>query len=88
MKENFQPVNAQEVLSKVAALPLSRWNYKEDKSQQHLGPMAQDFYAAFATGPDDKHIAVVDKLPMTATGKIQKHVLRSANQTLFEGEAR
>jgi long-chain acyl-CoA synthetase len=35
-----------------------------------------------------KHIAVVDKLPMTATGKIQKHVLRSANQTLFEGDAR
>lgn len=35
-----------------------------------------------------KHIAVVDKLPMTATGKIQKHVLRSANQTLFESDAR
>jgi long-chain acyl-CoA synthetase len=31
---------------------------------------------------------VVDKLPMTATGKIQKHVLRSANQTLFEADAR
>ncbi len=59
-KENFQAVDAQEVLAKVAALPVSRWNYKEDKSQQHLGPMAQDFYAAFGVGPDDKHIATVD----------------------------
>ncbi|WP_296223672.1 AMP-binding protein [Ralstonia sp. UBA689] len=35
-----------------------------------------------------KHIAVVDKLPMTATGKIQKHVLRGANQALFDVDAR
>jgi len=60
VKENFAPLNAQEVLEKVAALPLSRWNYKQDKSQEHLGPMAQDFHAAFNVGPDDKHIATVD----------------------------
>ena len=60
-KENFQPVDAQAVLSKVAALPVSRWNYKEDKSQQHVGPMAQDFYAAFGVGPDDRHITTIDE---------------------------
>jgi hypothetical protein len=60
-KENFQPVSAREILEKVAALPVSRWNYKQDKSGQHLGPMAQDFYAAFNVGPDDKHIATVDE---------------------------
>jgi trimeric autotransporter adhesin len=27
---------------------------------QHVGPMAQDFHAAFGVGPDDKHIATVD----------------------------
>jgi hypothetical protein len=26
----------------------------------HIGPMAQDFYAAFQVGPDDKHITMVD----------------------------
>ena len=26
----------------------------------HLGPMAQDFHAAFAVGQDDKHISMVD----------------------------
>jgi hypothetical protein len=59
-KENFTPVNSREVLAKVAALPLSRWNFRDDKSSEHIGPMAQDFYAAFGVGPDDKHIATVD----------------------------
>lgn len=60
-KENFRPVDVKEVLDKVAALPLSQWNYKEDSSQRHLGPVAQDFYAAFKVGPDDKHITTVDE---------------------------
>jgi alpha-tubulin suppressor-like RCC1 family protein len=59
-KENFAPVQPREVLEKVAALPLSSWNYKADTATRHVGPMAQDFYAAFNVGPDDKHIATVD----------------------------
>ena len=49
------------MLDKVATLPISRWNYKQDASSEHVGPMAQDFYAAFNVGPDDKHITVVDE---------------------------
>jgi hypothetical protein len=59
-KENFSPVEAKDVLAKVAALPLTSWNYKKDTATRHVGPMAQDFYAAFAVGTDDKHIATVD----------------------------
>ena len=60
-KENFEAVNPRDVLEKVVALPLSQWNYKDDEERtRHVGPMAQDFYAAFAVGPDDKHIATVD----------------------------
>jgi len=58
-KENFAPVNPSEVLEKIAALPISRWNFKGDHVT-HVGPMAQDFHAAFGIGPDDKHIATVD----------------------------
>jgi len=35
-----------------------------------------------------KHIAILDQLPMTATGKIQKHILRTANHSLFDGADR
>jgi hypothetical protein len=60
LKENFQPVDARVVLAKVAALPLSEWNFKEDTAARHVGPVAQDFHAAFGLGTDDKHIATVD----------------------------
>jgi hypothetical protein len=60
VKERFEPVNSRDVLEQVAALPLTRWSYKEDPATRHLGPVAQDFYAAFHVGSDDKHIATVD----------------------------
>ncbi len=59
-KENFRAVDAGQILEKVAALPVTEWNYKGDASTRHLGPVAQDFYAAFSVGGDDRHIATVD----------------------------
>jgi hypothetical protein len=60
-KENFSPVNAQSVLAQVAALPLTTWNYRaEDATVRHIGPMAQDFHAAFGLGADDVTISTVD----------------------------
>lgn len=56
----FSDVNSGAVLEKVARLPIQTGAYKNDPGTRHLGPMAQDFYAAFAIGPDDKHIATVD----------------------------
>jgi len=61
LKENFSPVTPGEVLAKVAALPISQWNYKRDQTAKHLGPTAQDFRGAFALGTDDKHISTVDE---------------------------
>ena len=59
-KQEFEKVEPREVLEKVAELPISRWSFKQDPATRHLGPMAQDFHAAFGVGPDDKHIATVD----------------------------
>jgi cell division protein FtsB len=45
----------------VAALPIKTWNYKsQDASVRHIGPMAQDFYAAFGLGSGDKTISTID----------------------------
>jgi hypothetical protein len=62
-KENFAAIKPADVLAKVAALPITEWKYKvEANGTEHLGPMAQDFHAAFGlNGPDDKHIATVDE---------------------------
>ena len=59
-KEQFKPVNTREVLDKVAALPITEWQYKTQGDARHIGPMAQDFRAAFGVGRDEKHITTVD----------------------------
>jgi hypothetical protein len=54
-------VDGAEVLEKLAELPISTWNYKDDDpSVRHMGPMAQDFHAAFGLGDDDRVINMVD----------------------------
>jgi hypothetical protein len=54
-------VNGHEILEKLAALPISTWNYVfDDASVRHLGPMAQDFAAAFGLGDSDEVINIVD----------------------------
>jgi hypothetical protein len=61
LKEDFTAVDAQAVLAKVAQLPIDEWRYKTEAGQRHLGPVAQDFYAAFGLGADDRHITTVDE---------------------------
>ena len=47
-KENFEPIDSEEVLKKLANLSVTRWNYKaQDPSVKHIGPIAEDFHAAF-----------------------------------------
>lgn len=62
VKANFKGVDGLEVLEKVARLPITSWNYKTDPaSVRHIGPMAQDFKAAFGlNGKDDRHISSID----------------------------
>ena len=66
-KTNFSSVSGSSVLDKIAKLPISRWNYKDDAvNVQHIGPMAQDFEAAFGlNGGDNKSINTVDAQGVT-----------------------
>jgi hypothetical protein len=52
-KENFRPLNGNEVLNRIREIELTSWNYKghDPKKFRHYGPTAQDFFAAF--GKDD-----------------------------------
>ena len=61
-KKNFQPVDTVAVLNKLAAMPVEKWNYKweADNDTPHLGPMAQDFKAAFYPGRDEKSITTLE----------------------------
>jgi trimeric autotransporter adhesin len=59
LKEKIFAVSPRAVLEKVASLPVSTWVIK-GFDQLHMGPMAQDFRAAFGLGRDDKTINTTD----------------------------
>jgi hypothetical protein len=82
-KQNFDQVDPREVLAKVSALPITEWQYKlEDADTKHIGPMAQDFHAAFGlNGSDDKHISTVDE------GGVALAAIQGLNQKLAEKDA-
>ena len=54
-------MNGREALEKVAAMPISTWNYKsQDPSIRHIGPMAQDVFGAFGVGEKETMITTID----------------------------
>src|SRR5579859_894228 len=62
VKANFAPIDGRQILAQVLAMPVTTWNYKSQAASiRHIGPMAQDFHAAFQVGEDDKHITEIDE---------------------------
>jgi hypothetical protein len=59
-KTAIHPVDYRGILNKLAALPVTAWSYKHDPQRRYIGPMAQDFHAAFGLGSDDKSISTLD----------------------------
>ncbi len=60
-KTAIMAVDPAEILERVSGLPIATWQLKTDPERvKHLGPMAQDFSAAFGLGADDRHIAPAD----------------------------
>lgn len=61
MKSEFASVDTDQVLGKLANLPISTWVYKTEAGEaRHIGPMAQDFMASFGVGSSDRTILQVD----------------------------
>ncbi len=60
-KRDFEAVDKRELLARLAKVPIATWRYRtQDVSIRHIGPVAQDFHAAFGVGEDDKRITTVD----------------------------
>jgi hypothetical protein len=61
LKSAFEAVDPDAVLTGVLALPITRWQYTASASEgTHLGPVAEDFRAAFGLGNDATSISTVD----------------------------
>jgi hypothetical protein len=59
-KSEFLPVDGEQILGRMAALPVASWRYRDDESgRRYIGPVAQDFHALFGLG-DDTTLATLD----------------------------
>ncbi len=60
-KSGITTVDGREVLAKLDAMPIVTWHYKNQPAEnRHMGPVAEDFYAAFGLGEDEQFIALND----------------------------
>jgi hypothetical protein len=67
-KQDIERLDAQEILAKIVDLEVSKWSYIDAPKQRHIGPMAQDFYAAFGLGRNEKGISTLDSSGVALAG--------------------
>ena len=61
VKENLVSIDPLDVLDRLSRVPIDEWNLiSQDPSIRHMGPMAQDFHAAFGLGESNRHISTTD----------------------------
>lgn len=93
-KENFQTLGREELLNRIASLPVESWNYK-NSTERHIGPCAEEFVGAFGVGVanqdgsiDNKHLSASDVAGVALAGvkgSIQQaQELKAAIQSLTE----
>jgi len=82
VKTGFQELDPRQVLDQLVGMPVTTWAYSHDESgTRHIGPMAEDFYAAYGLGEDNKHIAISDKAGVALAA------IKGLNEVVKEKEA-
>jgi hypothetical protein len=84
VKDRITIVDEDKILTKLVNMPVTMWHYKTEQANvMHIGPMAQDFKAAFNLGDSDKSIATVDAdgVNMLAIKALYKQ-LQKANEEI------
>ncbi len=76
-KASVEAIDAEAILEGVLNLPVSSWQYRRDESgARHIGPMAQDFHAAFGLGDAPTTISTLD------TSGVALAAIQGLNQSL------
>jgi hypothetical protein len=78
-KQDIEHLPGDTVLERLLTVPVSEWSYKSAPERRHFGPMAQDFYAAFGLGADDRHISARD---MAGVNMAAIQTLEARNRSL------
>jgi hypothetical protein len=89
-KENFHATDGQVLLAKLEKMPIDSWNYRgAPEEERHLGPVAEDFHAAFGLGKSNRYIAPTDMagVALASVKALQQEIIQR-DQRIEELERR
>jgi len=91
-KYAFEPVDERDILRRLMALPISTFQYKDGDGRRYIGPVAQDFQAAFQFDDDDTRILMndIDGVSLASIKALGAELaaLKEANRQLIADQAR
>jgi hypothetical protein len=84
-KRDFRPVDGEALLARLRDMPVTTWSYKsQDSTIRHMGPVAQDFAAAFALGESNLLINTIDIDGVNMAGVKALEARTSAQKTRLD----
>jgi hypothetical protein len=89
-KQDFEALDSRLLLARLEQMPVQRWRYRDAPEQQrHIGPVAEDFHAAFEVGADPRYLAPADVAGVAlASVKALQVELGERDRRISELEAR
>ena len=88
LKENFAPIDPRDVLKRLATLPVTQWSCRNEPGVRRIGPVAQDFHAAFELGSNDTTIATGDESGVALAAIRGLHQLMQEKDAKIDAQAR
>lgn len=91
LKENFEPVDGEDVLMRIRSVPISTWTMIGARDPvRHLGPVAEDFYAAFPLGLGNTTIGMgdIDGVNLAAVKALEQRTAELKAEVLAERKRR
>lgn len=84
LKHNLRNTDDEAILETVCSMKMKRWQYLDDPSQaEHIGPIAEEFHAAFGVGSNEKRLASMDVAGVAlASVRALNEKLETENQKL------
>jgi hypothetical protein len=88
-KVGFAAIDAERILDKLIDLPITTWRYRGEDDTIHLGPVAEDFRAAFGLGDDERYIGTIDAdgVALAAVQGLNTRLAREAGALQAENRA-
>ncbi len=86
-KTGIEQIDPRSVVERLARVPVQTWSYKtQPPTVRHIGPMAQDFHAAFGVGDDDRHINDLDASGVALAAVQGLHAMVEEKQVTIDAQ--